>query len=176
MPAPSCFASLLCARSSTYADPCSIAPRLAVAALKDLPEPTSSILSSTLTSLLPPSTPLAAHIASFQAAHASSPAHILGAVRASLVLAPETLQNVLEPTLFSLLSPNSPTSLAHAVAALQTLDRARSTRADEFRTLAKARWEVARVFDTVDERAARRQEWLANEQAEKDARAAVADN
>ena len=147
----------------------------AAEAAKDLPEPTAAIVGSALETLLPASTDLPAFVKAALAAQPHSPAHVLAAARALTHVAPESLQNDVEPLLFTLLDPLAipTTSVGTALGALRLLESARSSRAGEFRDQAKARWTVARVFDTSDESQARHEQFLADDKALKESRATV---
>lgn len=142
---------------------------------KELPEPTAAIISSVLKTLLPSSVDLSAFVKEALAAQSQSPAHVLAAAQALLLIAPESLQNDVEPLLFTLLNPSAvaTTSVATALDALRLLESAKSSRVAEFRDQAKARWTVARVFDTAEESQARREQFLADEKALKEAQATV---
>jgi hypothetical protein len=147
----------------------------AAEAAKDVPEPTAAIISSALETLLPAATDLPAFVKSALAARPQSPAHVLAAARALMLVSPESLQNDVEPLLFTLLDPSAvpTTSVGTALDALRLLEDAGSSRVGEFRDQAKARWTVARVFDTAEESQARREQFLADEKALKEAQAAV---
>jgi hypothetical protein len=140
-----------------------------------VPEPTAAIISSALETLLPATTDLPAFVKSALAARPQSPAHVLAAARALMLVSPESLQNDVEPLLFTLLDPSAvpTTSVGTALDALRLLEDAGSSRVGEFRDQAKARWTVARVFDTAEESQARREQFLADEKALKEAQAAV---
>jgi hypothetical protein len=130
--------------------------RPSIAAASPLPSTLpATIHTALLTSLsLPTSTSdLSSHITSYLSSRSTSPSHILAAARA-LHRASTPIADVL----FGLLSEQIETPLKTAVSGLHLLESWRSERAEEFRASAKARWTLARVLDTKEEKEARKKE------------------
>lgn len=135
--------------------------------LKDVPEPTASILKSAESTLFPSFTDLKSFVTASLGQSSSAPSTVLGAARSLHLL--QASNDEIEPVAFSLVSANVPlTTVSHAVAGLRLLEKVQSGRVDEFRSQAKARWVGARVFDSIDERTAVREAWLAEERARED--------
>lgn len=153
---------------------CPLSTSSSASTLKDISSSVSSVVSATASRLLPDAAePSDASTRSFLSRHSTSPPHVLSFAFALHSLSPSSLDST-EAVLFQLLSPQLPScaALEAAVGALTLLDRAGSSRAEEFREEAKKRWPESACFGTADERTAKKEAWLAaeKERADKGAR------